>query len=70
MILASFPKTGASSVANMARAARKCLESSSVRLVTRFTNRSATETRGPEVDSPDSLPSFEGQFCRGAGDGR
>mmetsp|Transcript_17499 Transcript_17499/g.25282 ORF Transcript_17499/g.25282 Transcript_17499/m.25282 type:complete len:200 (+) Transcript_17499:632-1231(+) len=45
-MVASFPKTGASSVATMAKAARTCSLSSSVKLVTRFTNRSATVVWG------------------------
>mmetsp|Transcript_11552 Transcript_11552/g.27543 ORF Transcript_11552/g.27543 Transcript_11552/m.27543 type:complete len:213 (+) Transcript_11552:518-1156(+) len=41
VMVASFPKIGASSVATMASAARTCSLSSSVKDVTRLTNRSA-----------------------------
>mmetsp|Transcript_15037 Transcript_15037/g.21283 ORF Transcript_15037/g.21283 Transcript_15037/m.21283 type:complete len:307 (-) Transcript_15037:915-1835(-) len=50
-IVASLPKIGASCVATIASAARTCSLSSSVRLVIRFTNLSATEMRAPSADS-------------------
>mmetsp|Transcript_7929 Transcript_7929/g.19495 ORF Transcript_7929/g.19495 Transcript_7929/m.19495 type:complete len:217 (+) Transcript_7929:570-1220(+) len=58
VMVASFPKMGASSVATMARAARTCSLSSSVKEVTRLTRRSAAVTLvGDGSSRPPSAPS-------------